>query len=241
MSCHNCNTLDVDINVVKSSCASKFRKFEPLSLAGLKAIIESMPSKTCDLDPLPTSIFKKCIDLLLLAIHHIVNLSLSQAYFPDVLKKACVTLLNKNESLDNDNIKIFRPVSNLPFLGKLLEKSVFFQNNTYLCENSLYGYSQSAHRSCYSCETALVKMHNDILSFLDAKSNAVVLLFDLSAVFDTVKHDFLLSKLSAEFGFSDVALEWFSTYLNNWSFFVKGAGCTSHTVDVKSGVPRVQF
>ena len=53
------NTLDVDINVVKSSCASKFRKFEPLSLAGLKAIIESMPSKTCDLDPLPTSILKK--------------------------------------------------------------------------------------------------------------------------------------------------------------------------------------
>ena len=64
MSYHNCNTLDVDINVVKSSCASKFRKFEPLSLAGLKAIIESIPSKTCDLDPLPTSILKKCINLL---------------------------------------------------------------------------------------------------------------------------------------------------------------------------------
>ena len=43
----NCNTLDVDINKVKSSCASKFRKFEPLSLAGLKATIESMPSQTC--------------------------------------------------------------------------------------------------------------------------------------------------------------------------------------------------
>ena len=59
MSYHICYTLDVDINVVKSSCASKFRKFEPLSFAGLKAIIESMPSKTCDLDPLPTSILKK--------------------------------------------------------------------------------------------------------------------------------------------------------------------------------------
>ena len=76
------------------------------------------------------------------------------------------------------------------------------------------------------------------MSILDAKSNAVVLLFDLSAAFDTVKHDLLLSKLSAEFGFSDVALEWFSTYLNNRSYFVKGAGCTSHTVDVKSGVPQ---
>ena len=102
----------------------------------------------------------------------------------------------------------------------------------------MYGYSQSAYRSSYSCETALVKIHNDILSILDAKSNAVVLLFDLSAAFDTVKHDLLLSKLSAEFGFSDEALEWFSTYLNNRSYFVKGAGCTSHTVDVKSGVPQ---
>ena len=181
MSYHNCNTLDTDINVVKSSCFSKFRKFEPLPLAGLKAVIESMPSKTCYLDPLPTSFLKKGIDLLLPAIHHIVNLSLSLVYFPDVLKKACVTPLIKNESLDNDNIKNFRPVSNLPFLGKIIEKCVFLQINTYLCENSLHGYSQSAYRSSYNCETALVKIHNDILSILDAKSNAVVLLFDLSA------------------------------------------------------------
>ena len=235
---HNCNTLDVEINVAKSSCASKFKKFESLSLAGLKAIIESKTSKTCDLDPLTSSIFKKCIDLLLPAIHHIVNLSLSLGYFPDVLKKACVTTLIKNENLDNDNMKNFRPVSNLPFLGKIIEKCVFLQINTYLCENSLYGYSQSAYRSSYSCETALVKIYNDILSILDAKSNAVDLLFDLSAAFDTVKHDLLLSKLSAKFGFSDVALEWFSTYLNNRSYFVKGAGCTSHAVDVKSGVPQ---
>ena len=73
----------------------------------------------------------------------------------------------------------------------------------------MYGYSQSAYRSSYSCETEtdLLKTHNDILSILDAKLNAVVLLFDLSAAFDTAKHDLLLSKLSAEFGFSDVALE----------------------------------
>ena len=64
------NALDIEINVVKSSCASKFRKFEPLSKAGLKVIIESMPPKTCDLDPVPTSILKKCINLLLPAIHH---------------------------------------------------------------------------------------------------------------------------------------------------------------------------
>ena len=55
-------------------------------------IIDSMPSKTCDLDPLRISIIKMCIDLLLPAIHHIVNLSLSLGYFPDVLKKLVLVL-----------------------------------------------------------------------------------------------------------------------------------------------------
>ena len=61
-------------------------------------------------------------------------------------------------------------------------------------------------------------------------------MFNLSAAFDMVNHDHLLRKSSAEFDFSDVALEWFSMYLNNSSYFVKGAGCTSHTVKVKTGV-----
>ena len=62
-------------------------------------------------DPLPTSILM-CIDLLLLpAIHHIVNFSLSLDSFPDVLKKASVT--PKNENLDSDS-ENFRPVSFLP-------------------------------------------------------------------------------------------------------------------------------
>ena len=91
--------------------------------------------------------------------------------------------------------------------------------------------------------TALVKIHIDILSILDAKSNAisVVLLFDLSAAFDVDNLDLLLSKLSAEFVFSDVALEWFSALLNNRSYryFVKGAGCAFHAVGIKSGVPQV--
>ena len=40
------NTLDSDINVVQYSCAFEFRKFKPVSLAGLKSIIESTASKT---------------------------------------------------------------------------------------------------------------------------------------------------------------------------------------------------
>ena len=78
-------------------------------------MIESMPSKTCDLDPLPTGVLKKFIGLLLPAFHYMGNLSLSLGYFPGILKKACVAPLIKNENLDNDNTKNFIPVSNLPF------------------------------------------------------------------------------------------------------------------------------
>ena len=64
-------------------------------------------------------------------------------------------------------------------------------------------------------------------------------LFDLSAAFNTVKQDLLLSTVSTKFSFSNVALKRFSTYSDNRNYFAKGAGCTSPTVDVKFGVPQV--
>ena len=106
-----------------------------LCFCWFESLIESMRSKTCDLDPLPTSILKKCIDFLLCAIYHIVNLSLNLGYFSDVLKKVCLLPLIENENLDNDNMKNFIPISNSPFCGKIIEKCVFLQVNTRLCKN----------------------------------------------------------------------------------------------------------
>ena len=77
-----------------------------------------MPSKTCDLDPLPTSILKKCIDLLLPAIHHIVKLSLSLGCFPDVLEKACVTPLIKMKTWIMIILKILNLLAISLFLAK---------------------------------------------------------------------------------------------------------------------------
>ena len=75
------------------------------------------------------------------------------------------------------------------------------------------------------------------MPILDAKSNAVVLLFYFPTAFDTVSNDLLLNTLSAEFGFSDVALEWFSARMKNKNYFVKSAGYAFCAVDVKFGVP----
>ena len=66
---------------------------------------------------------------------------------------------------------------------------------------------QSVYRDKHSTETALIMVQNDILSALDAGSSAILLMLDLSAAFDTIDHDILLSRLSNVYGITGVALE----------------------------------
>ena len=72
---------------------------------------------------------------------------------------------------------------------------------------------QSAYRDKHSTETALIKVQNDTLSALDAGSSAVLLMLDLSAAFDTIDHDILLSRLCNVYGITGNALDWFRSYL----------------------------
>ena len=72
----------------KVSCHTILRNFHSLTLSDMKAIIDSLPPKACELDPFTTSMVKQCSDLLPPAILHVVNLSLIKGIFPEVLKQA---------------------------------------------------------------------------------------------------------------------------------------------------------
>ena len=85
--------------------------------------------------------------------------------------------------------------------------------NEHLINNSLFDPLQSAYRDKHSTETALIKVQNDILSALDAGSPAILLMLDLSAAFDTIDHDILLSRLCNVYGITGDALDWFRSYL----------------------------
>ena len=74
-----------------------------------------MQPKTCELDSLPTPILKRCLDVLLLPILHIVNLSLVSVIFPTEFKHACIVPLLKNFSADHDVMQNYRPISNFLF------------------------------------------------------------------------------------------------------------------------------
>ena len=97
---------------------------------------------------------------------------------------------------------------------------------------------QSAYKPFHSCETVLVRVHNDILVSIDKRHCVMLLLLDLSAAFDTVDHDILLTRLHSKYSISGIALEWFRSYLTNRSEFALIEGCRSQSRELKCGVPQ---
>ena len=65
------------------------------------------------------------MDEVVPAITHVVNESFLSGTFASMFKTAIVKPLLKKPSLDQDDLKNYRPISNLPFLSKVAEKTRF--------------------------------------------------------------------------------------------------------------------
>ena len=129
---------------------------------------------------------------------------------PAALKIAHVHPTLKKSSLNPELLKNYRPISNLPYISKVLERVVFSRLSDYLRENNLLDSRQSAYRAHHSVETLLVNLSNDILMEMDLGRITVLVSLDLSSAFDTVHHNILLNILSS-LGIQDVVLDWFKS------------------------------
>ena len=173
-----------------------------------------MSTKSCDLDPIPTWLLKRNLDTLVKSITSIVNLSLKSCCVPNNLKHAIVSPLLKKQSLDKNVFKNYRPVSNLSFLSKILERLVAKRLNSYLSTHGLREMFQSAYVAHHSTETALLRVKNDLCRAVDQHGAALLVLLDLSAAFDTIDHTILFGRMEKRFGITNQALEWLSSYLH---------------------------
>ena len=201
--------------------------WEPATEEEIRKIIIKSSSATCPLDPIPTWLLKQNVDILVPVITKIVNLSLATGEVPSTLKMAIIIPLLKKILLDYQIFKNYRPVSNLSFISKVAEKAVDFRTTAHTRENNLEEPLQSAYKQFHSTETALLKVHNDILRGIDEQKVCMLVLLDLSAAFDTVDHEILLSRLEDRFGITGTALAWYKSYLSGRSQQVSVNGVLS--------------
>ena len=201
-----------------SNCP-KVYEWLPLSEDELGRIIGSMASKSCESDALPTEVLKEHLDVLLKPLLNIINTSLLQGYFPQCWKEAIIRPLLKKVGLSLISSN-YRPVSNLKFIAKVCEKAMMLRLDEHCTRHGLHADHQSAYKRGHSCETALVKIVNDLLWAFEHQEVTAFVAIDLSAAFDTVDHDVLLKVLQRRFGLEGAALRWADTYLRPRQFVV---------------------
>ncbi len=211
--------------------------FLPTNISAVEQLVIKSNSASCTLDPIPTYLLKTLLPSLIQSITYIINRSLATGYVPQDLKIAAITPILKKPGLDNTDLNSFRPISNLPFVTKIPEKVVAAQLQSHLEKHNLCEQFQSGFRPSHSTETALLKVVNDLLKVSDSGAHSILVLFDLSAAFDTVCHSVLLSRLSA-IGINGAVLQWLTSYLSDRRQFVRIDKNRSCTVTISRGVPQ---
>ena len=220
------NLSNVDCNVPQYT-RSMLSEFDLVSETDIMKYIMKSPAKSCSLDEIPTWFIKQNAYMFVPIITDIVNLSFSTGTFPDKLKHAIITPVIKKQNVDANALKNFRPVSNIPYLSKVIERHAVDNISRYMTANELGEPLQSAYKPVHSTETALLKVKSDIMESVSHRKGVFLALLDLSAAFDTVNHKILLSRLANDFGIYGNVLKWISSYLSNRTTSVCVNGVTS--------------
>ena len=226
-------TADPPIDSVQTLCS-----FSSITKEEVEDVIRKMKPSTCALDPFPTALLKANISAVSPLITNIINHSLLAGHIPSALKTAVIRPTLKKPTLDPEVLSNYRPISNLPFLSKVLEKTVAAQLQDHLIQHHLFEKFQSGFRYGHSTETALVRVTNDLLMAADTGSPSLLILLDLTAAFDTVDHNILLHRLQYTIGLSGNVKNWFTSYLTDRTEHVALGKAKSHTNNVTCGVPQ---
>ena len=188
--------------------------FKPATEDELRSIVKSYGVSCSPEDPIQIYLMKDNIDLLLPCWLRLVNLSLSTGSIDRLKSAVLIPLLKELDSFVNIDLhKNYRPVSNLPFIEKLIERCVATRLNEHMQTNSLESSNEYGYKKGHSTELLLTKVTNDFLLSFDKKFVNVLLLLDLSAAFDTVDQDKLLKILHDDIGITGTAHQWFVSFL----------------------------
>ena len=160
--------------------------FDSFSSTSFSEVLDLMLAykSSSPIDTLPLSLFHKIDFILTPFILNIIKYFSPIWYLPSSLKHAIIKPILNKPRLDIECLSNYRPISQLFFISKILERIVSKQLINYLNANTLFDTRQSSYRKFHSPETLL-------LSILDDNSNIQLIILDLSEAFDTIDHSIL--------------------------------------------------
>ena len=106
-----------------------------------------------------------------------------------------------------------------------------------MINNDIFDYFQSAYKAGHSCETALLRVYNDIVTTIGRGNGAMLVLLDLLAAFDTIDHDNLFCILEKYVGICGNALKLIKSYFSNCTQRVEIDDVLSDFANIICGVP----
>ena len=226
----------VTSTLVTGTTAATYSSFENVSQLNVKECILNSAPKSCELDPIPSKLLIECLDSILPSFTDLFNSSLASSH--NASNQLLSHLFSKRGVLITMIFNNYRPVYNLRFIAKILEKLILSQVSPYLNSHNLYNTCQSAYRPGHSTKTDLLKVVNDLFLSLNKGNISVLALLDFSSAFDSIDHPILVHRLYTDFGFTDTVLQWFSSYLNDRTHYIFLSNHCSAFAPVHSGVPQ---
>ena len=180
-----------DFSLNKNSTRFQFRAITPADL--MKAMQKFKVSKSFGIDGISSYFLKIGMPVLAPVLSTIFNRSISEGVFPNNWKVARVAPIYKEGPTENRSN--YRPISVLPVVSRLFEKTIFDQLYAYFDDNKLFYSHQSGFRALHSVLTCLLKSSDNWYHEFDKGCLSSVVFIDLKKAFDTVDHAILIQKL----------------------------------------------
>ena len=220
----------------RSLRTDKIFRFSYISTAFVEREIRQLKqNKATGTDQLPPNLLKDCSVLIAKPIAHILNLSVKTSTVPSLWKSAKICPIFKSGK--SELVENYRPISVLPVLSKILEKTVHQQLYSFLETNSLLNDCQFGYRKRRSTKLATALFCDKIRREIENGLLVGCVYLDLSKAFDTIGHSVLLEKLIL-YGVCGPELAWFTDYLFNRTQLVEINNAVSDESAIMSGVPQ---